>query len=160
MSAASGSTLPLDKTWLVLRNLVLVAYLLGIGGAAAELTLIRHIDGVWQIIPLALIGLSVIALAGLWILPGRMSLLAFRGSMLLFLLSGVIGLYLHFQANIEWVVEDPSLTGWRLLWQAFIRGKNPPALAPAAMIQFAILGLAYTYRYPLSGALEIEQATT
>jgi hypothetical protein len=147
-------------TGMVLRNLVLSAYLLGIGGAAAELALIRHIDGVWQIIPLALIGLSGAALASLWVLPCRLTLLAFRGLTFLMAVSGVIGLFLHFQANIEWVEEDPSLTGWRLMWQALIRGKNPPALAPGAMIQFAILGLAYTYRYPVSGTFKIEQAAT
>jgi hypothetical protein len=145
---------------MVLRNLVLSAYLLGIGGAAAELTLIRHFDGIWQIIPLALIGLSCVALVLLWVLPGRMSLWGFRGSTLLMAASGILGLYLHLQANIEWVEEDPSLAGWRLLWQALIRGKNPPALAPGAMIQFAILGLAYTYRYPLSGTVKVEVATT
>jgi hypothetical protein len=160
MFAATGSALPPEKTGTVLRRLVLSAFLLGIGGAAAELILIRHIDGVWQAIPLALIGVSFFALVSLWVLPGRTTLLAFRGTTLLMLLSGVIGFCLHLQANIEWVEEDPSLTGWKLLWQALIRGKNPPALAPGAMIQFAILGLAYTYRYPVSGTVKIEKATT
>jgi hypothetical protein len=151
---------PVEKTAIVLRNLVLTAYLLGVGGAAAELMLIRHVDGLWQTIPLALIGLSIATLVLLWGWPGRMTLMAFRGSMFLFLVSGVLGLYLHFDANIEWVEEDPSLSGAKLLWEALIRGKNPPVLAPGAMIQFAILGLAYTYRYPASGTIKVEQAIT
>jgi hypothetical protein len=159
MTAKLKTAVTAERIGLVLRRLVLGAFLLGIAGAAAELVLIRHTDGVWQWIPLALIGLSVVALVVLWALPGRFSLWVFRGSVLLMLLSGAIGLYLHFQANLEWV-EDPSLSGWPLLWQALIRGKNPPVLAPGAMIQFAVLGWAYTYRYPASGAARAEQVTT
>jgi hypothetical protein len=35
-----------------------------------------------------------------------------------------------------------------LFWQA-IRAKTPPLLAPGAMVQLGLLGLAYTYKHPL-----------
>jgi hypothetical protein len=46
--------------------------------------------------------------------------------------------------------SNPSLAGWDLVWQA-IGGKTPPLLAPGAMIQLGLVGLAYTYKHPALG---------
>jgi hypothetical protein len=66
----------------------------------------------------------------------------------LFLLSGVVGMVLHFQVNMEFQLEmDPALSGMAL-YQKSILAKTPPALAPGAMIQLGLIGLAYTFRHP------------
>jgi hypothetical protein len=73
--------------------------------------------------------------------------------MALFLLSGVVGMALHFQVNMEFQREmDPALTGLAL-FQKSILAKTPPALAPGAMIQLGLIGLAYTFRHPANAKL-------
>jgi hypothetical protein len=67
--------------------------------------------------------------------------------MLLFLVIGALGVYLHYRGNVEFATErDPSLTGLRLLWKA-LRGATP-SLAPGALAQIGLLGLVFTYRHP------------
>ena len=68
--------------------------------------------------------------------------------MALFILSGFVGTFLHFRANIEFEVEMyPGLAGFELYWKA-IQGASPPSLAPGAMIALGLLGLIYMYRHP------------
>ncbi|MBI3005162.1 MAG: hypothetical protein HYY49_07055 [Ignavibacteriales bacterium] len=67
--------------------------------------------------------------------------------MLLFLLSGVVGSVLHYRGSREFALEAyPSMTGNEVFWRS-IQGAAP-ILGPGIMIQFGILGLAYTYRHP------------
>jgi hypothetical protein len=55
---------------------------------------------------------------------------------------------LHFQVNMEFQLEmDPALAGMALFRTAIL-AKSPPALAPGAMIQLGLIGLAYTFRHP------------
>jgi len=69
-------------------------------------------------------------------------------TMALFLVAGLTGVFLHYQANVEFQVEtNPSLSGWALFVKA-IQAKVPPALAPGLMAQLGLLGLAYSYRHP------------
>jgi hypothetical protein len=59
-----------------------------------------------------------------------------------------VGTYLHFQVNMEFQLEmDPALSGLALYRKAIL-AKTPPALAPGAMIQLGLIGLAYTFRHP------------
>jgi hypothetical protein len=68
--------------------------------------------------------------------------------MLLFVLSGGVGIWFHYQATTEFQLEmDPALRGWALFRKAIV-AKAPPALAPGAMIQLGLIGLAYTFKHP------------
>lgn len=134
-----------------MRAFVLAAFLLGVAGTAVELLLVNHTETFWQWLPLLLIGLSLVPLV---FVRGRASsraslcLRIFQVVMILFMLSGLIGLYLHYDGKVEFKLEtDPSLKGWALFRDA-MKGAMPPALAPAAMIQFGLLGLAYAWRHP------------
>jgi len=54
---------------------------------------------------------------------------------------------LHYRGNVEFERErDPSLSGLALVWEA-LRGATP-SLAPGAMAQLGLLGLAITWRHP------------
>ena len=69
--------------------------------------------------------------------------------MVLFIASGILGMYLHYRANVEFQREvDPAIAGRELLMKA-ITAKTPPALAPGSMSQLGLIGLAYAYRYPV-----------
>ena len=48
---------------------------------------------------------------------------------------------------------DPALSGMALFQKAIL-AKAPPALAPGAMTQLGLIGLAYTFRHPAMGSRE------
>jgi hypothetical protein len=68
--------------------------------------------------------------------------------MVAFMASGALGIALHYRGNVEFQKElDPSIQGFTLFVKA-MQAKTPPALAPAAMTWFGLLGLAFTYLAP------------
>jgi hypothetical protein len=130
----------------VVRRILLAILFIGLTGTAVELLLLDHIEDWIQILPLSAIGLGLAALAWHVCRASRASLLAVQVVMGLFLAAGLAGIFFHVRANLDFQREfDPSLRGGPLLWQA-LRAKVPPALAPAVLVQFALIGLAYTYR--------------
>ena len=89
---------------------------------------------VWQWVPIGLLALSL-ALVN--------TVRPMKILMWVFLASGLVGIGLHNKAKMEFQLEsDCSLTGWALFLKSF-DSKNPPALAPGAMVQLALIGLAY-----------------
>jgi hypothetical protein len=130
-----------------LRRLLLLLVLLGMLGTAVDLLLLEHYQDAGQLAPLALITMGL-PIAGMALAGGRNAVLIFRIWMVFFVFAGAIGIVLHYNGNMEFQKEmDPSQHGWPL-FVAIIRAKAPPALAPAAMIQLGLLGLAFTYRHP------------
>ena len=130
-----------------LRRFVLVIFVIGTAGTGGELLLLGHFEDVWQWIPLALLPLGLIVVGWQRVERGRRGTRALQGTMLLFLASGLVGLRFHYSGNAEFEREMyPSIAGWELVREAFTGAT--PALAPAAMIQLGLLGLAYTYRHP------------
>ena len=129
----------------VVRRILLALLVVGLPGTEVELLLLKHFDGWIQLIPLASIALALAALAWHVFRPSRRSLLAFQVVMGMFLAAGLAGVFFHFRANLQYQREfDASLHGANLVWQA-LQAKVPPALAPGVLLQFAFLGLAYTY---------------
>lgn len=130
-----------------LRGFLLLLFLIGSLGVGAELLLLEHYEDYWQWTPLVLVGLSLAVLAWCALAPDRTSLRAFQGMMGLLVISGFVGLWLHYQGNVEFEQEMyPTLKGLELFWEA-LKGATP-ALAPGTMIQLGLLGLAFTYRHP------------
>lgn len=129
----------------VVRRFLLAILVIGLTGTAAELLLLKHVEDPLQWVPLVSIALGLAALAWHVLRPSRNSLAAVQIVMGLFLAAGLTGIYFHFRANLQYQREfDPTLHGRALLWQA-LRAKVPPALAPAVLMQFGLIGLAYTY---------------
>jgi len=130
----------------VVRRILLAILVIGLTGTAVELLLLDHVEDRFQFVPLVAIGLGLVVLAWHVVRASRASLLAVQVVMVLFLAAGLAGIFFHVRANLEFQREfDPSLRGRALLWQA-LRSKVPPALAPGVLLQFALIGLAYTYR--------------
>ena len=98
---------------------------------------------------------SVVMSAVVVFKPSSAAVRLFQLVMLLMIISGAVGMYLHLQANMEFQLEmDATLTGWALLKKSIV-AKAPPALAPGAMMQLGLIGLAYTFKHPASsGARE------
>ena len=130
----------------VVRRILLAILVIGLMGTAVELLLLKHFEDKVQLVPLAAIGLGLAALGWHVFRASRASLLAVQLVMGLFLAAALAGIFFHVRANLEFQREfDPSLRGRALLWQA-LRSKVPPALAPGVLLQFALIGFAYTYR--------------
>ncbi len=130
------------------RTILLGIFLLGVGGLATELWLLKHYEELEQVIPLGLAAAGAVAVLAAAAKPARMTVRAVQVVMLLFVASGLLGTWFHYQATTEFQLEmDPSLRGWALFRKAIV-AKAPPALAPGAMIQLGLIGLAYTFGHP------------
>ena len=131
-----------------LRGILLALVLLGAVGLLVELALLEHFDSVSQWIPLALLVVVIGAAVGVRAKRGPRVVRFFQAVMALCVVAGVVGILLHYRGNVEFELErDGSLHGLALFWEA-IRGATP-ALAPGALSQLGLLGLAYTYRHPV-----------
>jgi hypothetical protein len=130
-----------------IRQLVLALVFIGIAGLETELALLRHAESFSQWIPHVVLMIGLLSTVIVFLRPGPATLRAFKGMMFVFVIVGVVGLYLHYRGNVEFATErDPSLSGLKLLWKA-LRGATP-ALAPGALSQLGLLGLIYTYKHP------------
>ena len=110
-----------------------------------------HDEDVFQWIPLALCAATILLGALVSARPGAGAVRLFQAVMMLLILSAAVGMWLHFRANMEFQLEmDASLKGWELFRKAIL-AKAPPALAPGAMAQLGLIGLAYTFRHPAIG---------
>ena len=128
------------------RILLLAIFLFGLLGTGAELLLLGHVAGFSQLVPVVLMVMSLLVLV--WHAFDRQvpSVRAFRITMMLFLIGGVAGTVLHYQANMEFELEMyPTMNGMEL-FSKVMTGATP-TLAPGAMIQLGLIGLAYTFRH-------------
>jgi hypothetical protein len=115
-----------------LRRILLAVVLVGIAGLGAELFLLEHYDGVWQWVPIVALGIGLALGVAV---------------MVAFLVAGAAGVYLHLAGNAEFEREsDPAIQGTALLWEA-LRGATP-SLAPGALAQLGLVGLALAYGHP------------
>jgi hypothetical protein len=132
-----------------IRRVLLAILIVGLAGTATELLLLKHDEEAIQLIPLVLIAVAFVAIAWHTLDQGDASLRTFQTIMVLFVIAGPLGIYLHYRANVEFQREvDPSIAGRALILKA-LTAKTPPALAPGSMSQLGVIGLAYAYRYPL-----------
>jgi len=126
-----------------MKRLLLAAFLLSLVGTGAELLLLEHTEDWWQFIPIVLIGVGLMAISCLETAKSGWSKQFFRGVMVFFIASGVLGFVLHFNGNMAFELEMyPSMKGSELVWET-LRGATP-VLAPGTMIATGLLGWAYT----------------
>ena len=137
-------------TLAALRNILLGTFVVGVVGVGVELLLIEHFEDWQQLVPLGLFVLALLVTG--WHLASRTaaSVRGFRWVMYLFVASGVVGQWLHYQGNMEFELErDATLGGFALLRESLMGAT--PALAPGTMVLLALVGLAFTYRHPAFG---------
>lgn len=131
-----------------LRKFLLGILLIGMTGTLTELLLLRHVEDLLQLIPLALIAVGYAAVVWHAVRRSRISIIAVQAVMLCYVAAGGLGVFLHYRANVEFQLEiQPELSGSNLWWKV-LQAKTPPALAPGVMAQLGLIGLAYAYRHP------------
>jgi len=124
------------------RKFLRFIFVLGALGTLAELLLLEHTD-LWQLIPVVLLVLGLVIFGWDQFSNKPISRMAFSGVMGLFLVSGLVGIWLHYRSNTEFELEMyPSLHGISLFWES-MKGAIP-ALAPGAMVMLALIGYTIT----------------
>lgn len=133
-----------DAILAVARRVILLVLLLAMGGISVELLLLEHVADVWQLIPLCLLVIGITVVAWHARAPSSWSARMLRALMMLFVLSGLLGVFLHYRGNAEFELEqNPRATRWVLFREAMMGAT--PALAPGVMIQIGLLGLLYGF---------------
>jgi hypothetical protein len=116
-------------------------------GTIVELLLLGHTESVWQWIPIVLLSVGVAAVMVFFFRPSLNVVRGYRALMVLFVMSGPVGLYQHYTGNEEFELEMyPTRKGLELVWES-LTGATP-ALAPGMMIYLGLLGLATAYGHP------------
>lgn len=138
----------------LLRDLFLAVIVIGMLGLTAELLLMEHTESWEQWIPIVALALGVGVTLWLRLHTSRASVRVFTTLMALYLGAGLLGVYFHYEGNVEFVLErTPELSGLALAWEA-LRGATP-ALAPGAMAQLGLMGLVYAYGHPSISKQEV-----
>src|SRR5688500_9166833 len=102
-----------------MRVYLLATLAVGMIGMAAELLLIGHRETAQQLIPLVILGAGVIALAWHAAAPRAATVRTLQVMMLLFVLSGAVGVVLHYRGDAEFGLERyPGLRGVELVEDA------------------------------------------
>jgi hypothetical protein len=141
-----------DSSIRIIRRMLGLVLWLSLAGTAIDLLLLDHIESWTQLIPLVVLALAASTLLWSALGGGAPAIRAFQLVMLLLILSGGLGMFLHYRGNVEFQTEiDPAIEGTALFWKV-IRAKAPPALAPFAMVQLGLIGLAYAFRHPSQGS--------
>ncbi len=134
------------------RSWLLGLIVLQLVGSLIELVLLNHYEDTLQIIPLALIALTLLLLVWHIARPQPATVRAIRLLMGAFVVAGLVGIGLHVQGAAEFQWEmDPAQSTWSVVQKAF-RAQAPPPLAPGIMLQMGLLGLVYAYRHPAASS--------
>ena len=130
-----------------IRTLLLGTLAFGTIGMTTELLLLGHIESVWQWIPVALLGAGAVILVWHAAAPSRATVRVLQATMMLFIVTGGIGVGLHYDGNVEFELEMyPSMGGFELVTKT-LTGATP-VLAPGTMAILGLVGLALVYRHP------------
>ena len=132
------------------RRYLLYISLFGAVGLLAELYLLDHYDGWKQWIPLVLLATG--ATSGLWLAtrPSVAAVRTFRILLAAYVPAGLLGVYFHFQSNVEFERElHPTSNGLELVIESL--GGAMPTLAPGAMILLGMLGMLVALQHPAAG---------
>ena len=161
MNGAAGDAVE-SRTLAAIRRFLLGALLVGVAGMGTELLLIGHVEGLLQLTPVLLLALGLAA-AGWHAWRARAaSVRVLQTTMVLFVISGLAGVILHYRGNAEFELEMyPTLGGVQLVRET-LTGATP-VLAPGSMTLLGLVGLVQTYRHPRlrppGAAYSTEEAT-
>ena len=114
--------------------------MVGALGTLLDLLLLGHVEGWQQMVPVVLLGLGVLVSGWHLLAPRSVSLRAVQWLGGLYVAAGLLGLWFHYEGNLEFEREmAPDAAGWPLI-KAVLTGATP-ALAPGTMVWFGALAL-------------------
>ena len=144
MPRPDSDTSPLST----IRTALLWMLLAGSTGTLLELLLIGHSEMAAQFAPLILLGVGILVAGWTLIAPCAVTIRSLQVLMGLFVVSGLVGVFLHYKGNETFELEmTPSRAGISLVSKT-LTGATP-VLAPGSMSLLGCVGLAFAYRHPL-----------
>ena len=127
------------------RLMLLGILIIGLLGSAADLLFLGHYEDKMQFVPFGLIAASLPVIV--WDAAARTSTSAraMRLMMAALVVSGLVGIALHYLGSVEFQKEvDPAIRGFELFMKV-MESKAPPTIAPAILAHLGLVGLVYTY---------------
>jgi hypothetical protein len=135
------------ETVSAIRSIILAVILLGLAGTGLELIFVNHFESTAQWVPVVLICLALLVLGAYGLVRTAPLLRVFQAVMIMFIVSGLAGIGFHYRRDLEHAAKDyPGIEGTELFRTAV--SQEAPLLAPGAMIELGLLGLAYVFRHP------------
>ena len=132
------------------RRYALYILLFGAVGLGVELYLLGHYEDRKQWIPLVLLAAGTVAGVSLAVRPSWVAVRVFRVLVAAYLPAGLLGVYFHFQSNIEFERElHPTSSSLELVSESLSGAM--PTLAPGAMILLGMLGILVALQHPAAG---------
>lgn len=124
-------------------KLLAVTFLFMISGSLIELYLIDHFEDTEQLIPIISIAFSLLSMVLIVFRNTPLAMFIFRVSLILLVISGMVGIFLHLQINYEFEKEmrPDAETGYLL--KESMSGALP-ALAPGSLFVLALIGYIYS----------------
>jgi hypothetical protein len=124
----------------VFSRLLLALFLLGAAGTLAELLLLEHVEDWKQLVPVVLLGVGMLVAGWHAWRPSSVTLRTVGGLGIVYVVSGIVGIWFHYSGNAEFERElSPGTVGWDLVRES-LTGATP-ALAPGTMVWFGLLAL-------------------
>lgn len=142
-----------------MRPILFGILLLGIVGLGAELLLLEHFEEWRQWLPLTLLLSALLVWVSNAVRASAATVRAMQGVMVLCIVAGVVGVWFHYSGNTEFELEMyPGMAGWELFKESMMGAT--PALAPGAMVQLGLIGLAWSFRHPALGQRALNDTTS
>ena len=117
-------------------------------GTLLELLLIGHDEMAAQLAPLILIAAGILVTIWTLIAPRAVTIRALQVLMVIFVATGIVGVFLHYKGNEAFELEmAPSRAGVSLISKT-LTGATP-VLAPGSMSLLGFVGWAFAHRHPL-----------
>ena len=136
-----------SNTLVALRKLLLATLIVGAIGTTGELILLGHTEMATQWIPIVVLGVLALVIAWHVRRTSAASVRAIQALMGTFIATGVLGVGLHLNGNVEFERElHPDEGGFQFVLKT-ITGATP-VLAPGSMVLLGLVGFAHTYRHP------------
>lgn len=123
----------------------------GLVGTLTELLLLGHDEDWKRYAPLVVLAVAILTQGWYEVSRWARSVRALRLGMWLGIVSGRVGVILHFCGNMEFELEMTSAVAKWELFRASITGATP-ALAPGSLIPLGLNGLAWALRHPALGS--------
>ena len=127
------------------RTRKFLTWILGIAscGLTLDLFLIAHYETIWQLLPIALLSISIMILFLTWLFFRYWLIKAQFILSIMVTVTGLIGSWLHFQSNMDFELEMyPDLSSRELIWNALTGAL--PVMAPCALIPYGLTTILLT----------------
>ena len=131
----------------------------GIVGTAGELILLGHVESLAQWAPVVILAVAIPVLLWHAAAPSRHTVHAVQAVMAVFVLSGFVGIGLHYDGNAEFERElHPKDAG--LMFFSHVAAGATPLLAPGSMVLLGLVGIAHTYRHPYAAGAGVQETAS